>query len=169
MANIGNGAAYRHPRAVGPATVLAIGKATPPTAFPQSEYPDFFFDITNSSHKTELKAKFARICKNSGINKRYFHCTEDILRANPSMCTYLEPSLDVRQDIAIREATRDVLYNYGNMSGASVLFVLDHMRRRSAEKKSTTTGEGCDWGLVVGFGPGLTIEVSVLKAIATGH
>ncbi|BBN08756.1 chalcone synthase [Marchantia polymorpha subsp. ruderalis] len=393
MANNGNGAAYRHPRAVGPATVLAIGKATPPTAFPQSEYPDFFFDITNTSHKTELKAKFARICKNSGINKRYFHCTEDILRANPSMCTYLEPSLDVRQDIAIREvprlaekaavealaewgqprsqithvvfattsgvnmpgadltltrllglnpnvkrtmlyqqgcfggatvlrvakdlaennkgarvltvvseltcvtfrapneehldnlvgsaifgdgaavlvigsdpvpevekpqfeihwsgetilpesdgaiegrlteaglifhllkdvpglisrntlpifnkaievagspgwndlfwcvhpggraildevaktlnlkpekmeATRDVLYNYGNMSGASVLFVLDQMRRRSAEKNSSTTGEGCEWGLVVGFGPGLTIEVSVLKAIATGH
>ncbi|OAE21225.1 hypothetical protein AXG93_3833s1030 [Marchantia polymorpha subsp. ruderalis] len=146
MASNGNGAAYRHPRAVGPATVLAIGKATPPTAFPQSEYPDFFFDITNTSHKTELKAKFARICKNSGINKRYFHCTEDILKANPSMCTYLEPSLDVRQDIAIRE-----------------------MRRRSAEKKSSTTGEGCDWGLVVGFGPGLTIEVSVLKAIATGN
>nr|AHY39237.1 stilbenecarboxylate synthase 1 [Plagiochasma appendiculatum] len=393
MANIVNATAYKHQKAEGPATVLAIGKATPPTAFPQSEYPDFFFDITNTNHKTQLKAKFARICKNSGINTRYFHCTEDILKANPSMCTYLEPSLDIRQDIAIREvprlaekaaiealaewgqprdqithvvfattsgvnmpgadltltrllglnpnvkrtmlyqqgcfggatvlrvakdlaennkgarvltvvseltcvtfrapneehldnlvgsaifgdgaavlvigsdpvpevekpqfeihwsgvtilpesdgaiegrlteaglifhllkdvpglisrntlpifnkaievagspgwndlfwcvhpggraildevaktlnlkpekmeATRDVLYNYGNMSGASVLFVLDQMRRRSAEKHSITTGEGCEWGLVVGFGPGLTIEVSVLKAIATGH
>lgn len=62
MANNGN-VSYRHQRAVGPATVLAIGKATPPTAYPQSEYPDFFFDVTNTSHKTELKAKFARICK----------------------------------------------------------------------------------------------------------
>nr|BAD42329.1 chalcone synthase-like [Marchantia paleacea subsp. diptera] len=393
MANKANATACRHQKAEGPATVLAIGKATPPTAYPQSEYPDFFFDITNASHKTQLKAKFARICKNSGINTRYFHCTEDILKANPSMCTYLEPSLDVRQDIAIREvprlaekaaiealtewgqprdqithvvfattsgvnmpgadltltrllglnpsvkrtmlyqqgcfggatvlrvakdlaennkgarvltvvseltcvtfrapneehldnlvgsaifgdgasvlvigsdpvpevekpqfeihwsgetilpesdgaiegrlteaglifhllkdvpglisrntlpifnkaievagspgwndlfwcvhpggraildevartlnlkpekmeATRDVLYNYGNMSGASVLFVLDQMRRRSAEKRCSTTGEGCEWGLVVGFGPGLTIEVSVLKAIGTGY
>ncbi|OAE31352.1 hypothetical protein AXG93_4510s1280 [Marchantia polymorpha subsp. ruderalis] len=109
MANNGN-VSYRHQRAVGPATVLAIGKATPPTAYPQSEYPDFFFDVTNTNHKTDLKAKFARICKNSGINKR-----------------------------------------------------------RSAEKKSSTTGEGCEWGLVVGFGPGLTVEVSVLRAIATGH
>lgn len=56
-------AAYRHQRATGPATVLAIGKANPPTAFPQSEYPDFFFDITNCNDKTALKAKFARICK----------------------------------------------------------------------------------------------------------
>ncbi|KAL3675981.1 hypothetical protein R1sor_025929 [Riccia sorocarpa] len=97
---------YKHQRAVGPATVLAIGKAVPPTAYPQSEYPDFFFNITNTSHKTDLKTKFARICKNSGINKRYFHCTEEILKANPAICTYKEPSLDVRQDIAIREVPR---------------------------------------------------------------
>ncbi|KAL2630827.1 hypothetical protein R1flu_015513 [Riccia fluitans] len=381
--------AYKHQRANGPATVLAIGKAVPPTAYPQSEYPDFFFDVTNTNHKTDLKTKFSRICKNSGINKRYFHCTEEILKANPAMCTYKDPSLNVRQDIAIREvprlaekaaiqalaewgqsrdeithvvfattsgvnmpgadltltrllglnpmvkrtmlyqqgcfggatvlrvakdlaennkgarvltvvseltcvtfrapneehldnlvgsaifgdgaacliigsdpvpqverphfeihwsgetilpesdgaiegrlteaglifhllkdvpglisrntlpiftkaaevagspgwnnlfwcvhpggraildevertlslkpekmrATRDVLYDYGNMSGASVLFVLDQMRKLSAEQNSTTTGQGCDWGLVVGFGPGLTVEVSVLKAV----
>ncbi|BBN03332.1 chalcone synthase [Marchantia polymorpha subsp. ruderalis] len=384
-------AAYRHQRATGPATVLAIGKANPPTAFPQSEYPDFFFDITNCNDKTALKAKFARICKNSGINKRYFHCTAEILRANPCMCTYKEASLNVRQDIAIREvprlaekaaikaleewgqprrqithmvfattsgvnmpgadltltrmlglnpnvtrtmlyqqgcfggatvmrvakdlaennkgarvlavvseltcvtfrapheehldnlvgsaifgdgaaalvvgsdpvpelekpqfeihwsgetvlpesdgaiegrlteaglifhllkdvpglisrntlpifnkalevagspswndifwcvhpggraildevektlnlkvekmmATREVLFDYGNMSGASVLFVLDQLRKRSAAMNACNTGEGCEWGLVVAFGPGLTVEVSVLKAIPT--
>lgn len=33
---------------------------------------------------------------NSRINTRYFHCTEDVMKANPSMCTYLEPSFDVR-------------------------------------------------------------------------
>ncbi|KAL3686679.1 hypothetical protein R1sor_009253 [Riccia sorocarpa] len=38
----------KHQRADGPATVLAIGKAVTPTAYPQSEYPDFFFDITNT-------------------------------------------------------------------------------------------------------------------------
>lgn len=65
------------------------------------------------------------------------------------------------------EATREILYSYGNMSGATVLFVIDQMRRRSAEKKRSTTGEGCEWGLVVGFGPGLTVEVSVLRAVAT--
>ncbi|KAL2642625.1 hypothetical protein R1flu_010212 [Riccia fluitans] len=99
-------AVHRHQRSIGPATVLAIGKATPPTAYPQSEYADFFFDITNSNDKTALKSKFARICKNSGINTRYFHCTEEILRANPSMCTFKDASLNVRQDIAIREVPR---------------------------------------------------------------
>lgn len=68
MANNANATAYKHQKAEGPATVLAIGKATPPTAFPQSEYPDFFFDITNTNHKTQLKAKFARICKYSQVS-----------------------------------------------------------------------------------------------------
>ena len=49
-------ATYKHQRAEGPATVLAIGKAVPPTAYPQSEYSDFFFDITNTNEKTALKA-----------------------------------------------------------------------------------------------------------------
>jgi hypothetical protein len=50
-------------RAEGPATVLGIGTAVPPTEFPQSSYPDLFFDICNCNEKTELKAKFKRICK----------------------------------------------------------------------------------------------------------
>lgn len=57
-------------RAEGPATVLAIGTATPPTAFEQSTYPDYFFDITNCSHKTELKEKFERICKLARVPTR---------------------------------------------------------------------------------------------------
>jgi chalcone synthase len=51
------------PRAEGPACVLGIGTAVPPTEFLQSEYPDFFFNITNTSDKEALKAKFKRICK----------------------------------------------------------------------------------------------------------
>ena len=50
-------------RADGPACVLGIGTAVPPTEFLQSEYPDFFFNITNCSEKEALKAKFKRICK----------------------------------------------------------------------------------------------------------
>ncbi|KAL3698753.1 hypothetical protein R1sor_012829 [Riccia sorocarpa] len=59
--NVENGI-FKHQRAYGPATVLAIGKAVPPTAYPQSEYPDFFFDITNTRpiSKSNL-LKFARI------------------------------------------------------------------------------------------------------------
>lgn len=50
-------------RAEGPATIMAIGTSTPPNAVDQSEYPDYYFRITNSEHKTELKEKFKRMCK----------------------------------------------------------------------------------------------------------
>ena len=50
-------------RAEGPATVMAIGTATPPNCVDQSTYPDYYFRITNSEHMTELKEKFKRMCK----------------------------------------------------------------------------------------------------------
>jgi hypothetical protein len=50
-------------RAEGPATILAIGTANPANCVEQSTYPDFYFKITNSEHKTELKEKFQRMCK----------------------------------------------------------------------------------------------------------
>ena len=49
-------------RAEGPATVLAIGTATPPNGVSQADYPDYYFRITNSEHMTELKEKFKRMC-----------------------------------------------------------------------------------------------------------
>ena len=60
-------------------------------------------------------------------------------------------------------ATREVLKEYGNMSSASVLFVMETMRRKSEEKKMPTAGEGLEWGLLVGFGPGITIETVLLR------
>ncbi|XP_024368522.1 curcumin synthase 1 [Physcomitrium patens] len=53
------------PRAEGPACVLGVGTAVPPAEFLQSEYPDFFFNITNCGEKDALKAKFKRICKST--------------------------------------------------------------------------------------------------------
>lgn len=50
-------------RAEGPATILAIGTSTPSNCVDQSTYPDYYFRITNSEHKTELKEKFKRMCK----------------------------------------------------------------------------------------------------------
>jgi len=49
-------------RAQGPATILAIGTATPSNCVSQADYPDFYFRITKSDHMTELKEKFKRMC-----------------------------------------------------------------------------------------------------------
>ncbi|KAK1422132.1 hypothetical protein QVD17_25033 [Tagetes erecta] len=66
-------------------------------------------------------------------------------------------------------ASRHVLSEYGNLNSACVLFVINEMRNKSMEDGKRTTGEGLDWGVLFGFGPGVTIETVVLhsKLIAT--
>nr|UUY86281.1 chalcone synthase 1 [Aglaonema commutatum] len=93
-------------RAQGPATVLAIGTATPSNVVYQADYPDYYFRITNSEHLTELKEKFKRMCDKSMIRKRYMHVNEEILQENPNMCAYMAPSLDARQDIVVVEVPK---------------------------------------------------------------
>uniref|UniRef100_UPI00215A0D21 Stenoloma chusanum chalcone synthase 1 (ScCHS1) n=1 Tax=Odontosoria chusana TaxID=2066561 RepID=UPI00215A0D21 len=93
-------------RAEGPASVLAIGTAVPPNVVYQKDYPDFYFGVTNSNHKTELKDKFQRMCDKSCVSKRHLYLTEEILKANPSLCAYWEPSLDLRQDIVVVEVPK---------------------------------------------------------------
>jgi chalcone synthase len=53
----------RAQRAEGPATVLAIGTATPANCVYQAEYPDYYFRVTRSEHLPDLKKKFKKICK----------------------------------------------------------------------------------------------------------
>ena len=50
-------------RACGLATIMGIGKAVPEHVVPWKSFPDFYFEISNSNHMVELKAKFAKICK----------------------------------------------------------------------------------------------------------
>ncbi|CAM0908305.1 unnamed protein product [Alopecurus aequalis] len=51
-------------------------------------------------------------------------------------------------------ASRQVLREYGNMSGATIVFVLDELRRRALP----------EWGAMLAFGPGITIEAMVLRS-----
>nr|ASW41112.1 chalcone synthase [Chamaemelum nobile] len=93
-------------RAQGPATILAIGTATPSNCVYQADYPDYYFRITKSEHMTDLKEKFRRMCDKSMIRKRYMHITEDYLKENPNMCEYMAPSLDARQDLVVVEVPK---------------------------------------------------------------
>nr|QDF63003.1 chalcone isomerase [Lindsaea orbiculata] len=106
MASTNVPAARKMERAEGPASVLAIGTAVPANVVYQKDYPDFYFGITNSNHKTELKEKFQRMCDKSCVSKRHLYLTEEILKANPSLCAYWEPSLDLRQDIVVVEVPK---------------------------------------------------------------
>lgn len=62
-------------------------------------------------------------------------------------------------------ASRQVLREYGNMTSACVLFIIDEMRKTSMKEGKRTTGEGLDWGVLFGFGPGMTIETVVLHSL----
>jgi metal-dependent amidase/aminoacylase/carboxypeptidase family protein len=55
-------------RARGPATILAIGTATPSNCIYQSDFTDYYFRVTKSDHMTELKAKLKRICKLTSLH-----------------------------------------------------------------------------------------------------
>ncbi|XP_056174728.1 chalcone synthase RJ5-like [Syzygium oleosum] len=62
-------------------------------------------------------------------------------------------------------AARHVLKEFGNMFGVCVIFILDEIRKRSIKEGKATTGEGMELGVLLGFGPGLTIETVVLRSV----
>ncbi|XP_047051567.1 chalcone synthase 2-like [Lolium rigidum] len=96
----------RAQRADGPATVLAIGTATPAKCVYQADYPEYYFRVTNSGHLPDLKEKFKKICERSTIKKRHMHMTEELFHQNPQMCAFDGPSLDARQAILAGEVPR---------------------------------------------------------------
>uniref|UniRef100_A0ACD5WKK6 Uncharacterized protein n=1 Tax=Avena sativa TaxID=4498 RepID=A0ACD5WKK6_AVESA len=93
----------RAPRAEGPATVLAIGTATPDNFVYQADYPDYYFRVTNSDHLVDLKKKFKRMCDRTMIRKRYMHLTEELIQENPTMGEFMAPSFDARRGILVDE------------------------------------------------------------------
>ncbi|KAL6650549.1 hypothetical protein ACP70R_009474 [Stipagrostis hirtigluma subsp. patula] len=86
--------------AEGSAAVLAIGTANPSGAIvQQDEFADKFFSVTNSNDLTDLKEKLKRICHKTGIVKRHFHLSEEMLLAHPEFIDRELPSLDTRIEI----------------------------------------------------------------------
>ncbi|XP_058788477.1 chalcone synthase-like [Vicia villosa] len=83
----------------------------------------------------------------------------------PAILKRIEKTVELNSDKL--NATKHVLSEYGNMSSACVLFILDEMRRKSMKEGKLTTGEGLKWGVLFGFGPGLTMETIVLHSAAT--
>lgn len=47
-----------------------------------------------------------------------------------------------------------------------VFLVLDEMRERSVMEGWATTGKGLKWGVLIGLGPGLTMETLVLHCVS---
>ncbi|TVU25803.1 hypothetical protein EJB05_28313, partial [Eragrostis curvula] len=104
----------------GIATIMGIGKAAPRHEFRQKSYPDYYFEVTNSNHMVDLKAKFANICAKTKIEKRHLYLSDDMLRTTPSITAHDSPSLTLRQeltDAGLPElgaaAARDAIADWG--------------------------------------------------------
>ncbi|KAH9691067.1 Chalcone synthase [Citrus sinensis] len=80
----------------------------------------------------------------------------------PAIVNQIEAKLGLKQQKL--SATRHVLSEYGNMGGVSVFFILDEIRRKSAEEGKVTTGEGLEWGVMFGIGAGVTVDTVVLRS-----
>ncbi|KAK4769120.1 hypothetical protein SAY86_027270 [Trapa natans] len=81
----------------------------------------------------------------------------------PKILDHIEAKLGLSKDKL--RASRHVLGEYGNLSSCTVLFILDEIRKTSRAEKMSSTGEGFEWGVLFGFGPGITVETIVLRSI----
>jgi len=84
----------------GPACVLAMATAFPPTVIQQDTYHDKLFELCNVADDVVLKARFKRICDNSCIKKRHTFLTPELFKAHPELLTYWDNSLTTRNEIA---------------------------------------------------------------------
>ncbi|PUZ68296.1 hypothetical protein GQ55_2G015100 [Panicum hallii var. hallii] len=94
----------RTQRADGPAAVLGIGTANPTNYVFQEEFPDYYFRVTNKEHLTDLKDTFKKLCRIMGLEKRYFHHTEQLLNSHPGLLHGTPSALDARLDIVAKAA-----------------------------------------------------------------
>nr|XP_011458833.1 PREDICTED: 4-hydroxycoumarin synthase 1-like [Fragaria vesca subsp. vesca] len=97
-----------------------------------------------------------------GINGDWNSLFYSIHPGGPAILDKVEEQLGLKEGKL--RATRHVLSEFGNMGAPCVFFILDEMRKKSVEEGKATTGEGLEWGVLIGIGPGLTVETVVLRS-----
>lgn len=75
----------------------------------------------------------------------------------PAILNRLEKKLELLPEKLA--CSRKALMDYGNASSNTIVYVMDYMVEESLKKKENKGGEdGCEWGFVLAFGPGITFE-----------
>lgn len=121
------------------------------------EVGNFGFDLYLSTTIPKLIGQFvpeqiATLCGNETI---------DLWAIHPGGRGIIEKLADVYglSDEQTRPS-RTILRDYGNMSSATILFVLEEMKRELEEEKKERTS-----GIALAFGPGLTCEMIQIKYV----
>ncbi len=109
-----------------------------------------------------LRAKTAgrqggRICRYAAGAQRPLPRGCAFLGVHPGSSKILD---DIRDRLGLAEAqlaaSRKVLYEYGNMPSATILFVLDELQRQDQPAPGA-------YGVLMSFGPGLTMEGALVQ------
>ncbi len=169
------------------ATVFADGAAGAIVSSKKSENktPPYKLDAFQTSIVGESEEDMAWTIGDTGFDMVLSTYIPDIIQSN--LDTALRPIMDsykitydditnwavhpggraildkVEQNIPLQPAqlrsSRTVLANYGNMSSATILFVLKELLRTPAQSEAERT-------LAMSFGPGITVESALLTRLA---
>ncbi|CAO2201121.1 unnamed protein product [Urochloa humidicola] len=92
-----------------------------------------------------------------GVGARWNDLFWDVHPGSSTILDRIDDVLKLKPEKLV--ASRRILSEYGNMQGVTVIFVLDELRRRMDKGEEVGAPE---WGVMVAFGPGLTVETIVL-------
>jgi predicted naringenin-chalcone synthase len=128
--------------------VSAIGTATPPLRFTQEQA----FELSGYTSQ-----RIRGVFLNSDIDYRHFYVDLEHINRHPGGRKVID---NVQKALGFTDEhlrfSKIVLRNYGNMSSASVLFVLEEVVRHGQP-------EAGNWGVMVALGPGTAAETALLR------
>jgi prepilin-type processing-associated H-X9-DG protein len=136
-------------------------EATASCLFPDSEYAmtwdigDYGFEMTLATKVPNLIGENLRPWLAEWLSTHGL-TIEDIKSwaihpGGPRILTGVEQTLGITEQDTF--ASREILGNCGNMSSPTVLFILDRLRERNAQRPC----------VAIGFGPGLVAEAALLR------
>ena len=124
---------------------------------------DHGFDITLSTYVPKIiGANIRKFIEPSLAGSGMGIADVDTWAVHPggkSIIDQVQASLSLRPEQV--RASREVLRNFGNMSSATILFVLQEILRQPSRSGSETI-------CAMAFGPGLTVEMALLQAHRAG-
>ncbi|BBM98126.1 protein MpPKS/CHS1 [Marchantia polymorpha subsp. ruderalis] len=111
--------------------------------------------------------EFARgLLKKIGLDLKYEDLFWAVHPGGPAILNAVEKQLNLPRDKLL--CSRQVLSDYGNINSNTIIYVLDYMRKASLQKRKDlqcglSTDEDPEWGFMLAFGPGVTIEGMVAR------
>ncbi|KAL7125440.1 hypothetical protein ABFS83_14G117400 [Erythranthe nasuta] len=79
----------------------------------------------------------------------------------PAILNKLEKKLELLPEKL--KSSRRALSDYGNASSNTIVYVLEYMLEEAKNFKNKGHNGNCDWGLILAFGPGITLEGILAK------